>query len=197
MRTTDTIRNDLNLRKPSLRAVPDPDNPDRHCITFTYDANVPCTIAVFFVACETESNLWAAGGKRCVAPRGRSVGQSVSIIPGAARIEIESKVTFNPTVTTSPMGLNQEFCQQPSDGIDTAANGSELRFAAGGRFFPLIIRLEAAAAAVHGAPCCGVRGCCDLCSHCCSCFPTVAFSLFLPMLLPSVPMLIVAPHAAI
>jgi hypothetical protein len=35
-----TIRNDVNLKKESLRLEPDPDNPGRFLVSFTFDATV-------------------------------------------------------------------------------------------------------------------------------------------------------------
>ena len=69
MRTTDTICNDLNLRKPSLIAVADPVHPERYHISFTFDSNIPCTVAVFFLASENEPDIWKGGGKRCALTR--------------------------------------------------------------------------------------------------------------------------------
>jgi E3 ubiquitin-protein ligase MGRN1 len=54
MLTTQTIRNDLNLYKPSLRVHPDPSDPGRYYVSFTFDATVPATATVFFLARETE-----------------------------------------------------------------------------------------------------------------------------------------------
>lgn len=69
------------------------------------------------------------------------------------RIEIESKVQFKPVLAQCPEGINQVFTQQPSDGIDTQAHAGSLRFSRGSRFFPLIIRIEAASATLHSAGC--------------------------------------------
>jgi len=38
------------LRKKTLRAVPDPSRPGFYLISFVFDANVPCTVGVFFLA---------------------------------------------------------------------------------------------------------------------------------------------------
>jgi hypothetical protein len=50
LHTTQTVKNDLNLRKKTLRAVPDPSRPGFYLISFVFDANVPCTVGVFFLA---------------------------------------------------------------------------------------------------------------------------------------------------
>jgi len=54
LHTTETVKNDLNLRKNTLRAVPDPSRPGHYLINFVFDANVPCTVGVFFVAREVD-----------------------------------------------------------------------------------------------------------------------------------------------
>ena len=50
--TTRTVRNDLNLRKATLAATADPENPDDYLISFVFDADIPCHITVFFAARE-------------------------------------------------------------------------------------------------------------------------------------------------
>lgn len=61
LHTTETVKNDLNLRKKSLRAVPDPSRPGFYHISFVFDANIPCTVGVFFLAREIDSE--ANGGE--------------------------------------------------------------------------------------------------------------------------------------
>ena len=55
LHTTETVKNDLNLRKNTLRAVPDPTRPGFYLISFVFDANIPCTVGVFFLARELSS----------------------------------------------------------------------------------------------------------------------------------------------
>ena len=98
--------------------------------------------------------LQAASGASATleSPAGPAV--TVRLLTGscrATRIEVESKVAFKPTIASSPAGPNQEFRQQPADGVDTVSNAADLRYVPGARFFPLIIRLEAAAATAHGS----------------------------------------------
>ena len=122
LNTTQTVHNDLNLRKASLRAEPDPTRPGFYLISFTFDANVPCTVAVFFLARE-------------LADDGRSPEQGIAI---------ESKLQFRPRVTPRSEGANQPFNQRPEDAIDARANGDSLAHNPSSPFFPLIIRIEAA-----------------------------------------------------
>lgn len=62
LHTTETVKNDLNLRKKTLRAVPDPSRPGFYLISFVFDANIPCTVGVFFLARELDSG--AHGGEQ-------------------------------------------------------------------------------------------------------------------------------------
>jgi|EP01043_Picozoa_sp_COSAG02_P060138 hypothetical protein len=55
LNTTETVNNDLNLRKKTLRAVPDPSRPGHYLINFVFDANIPCTVGVFFLSREVDS----------------------------------------------------------------------------------------------------------------------------------------------
>ncbi|KAK4583281.1 hypothetical protein RGQ29_026176 [Quercus rubra] len=49
-----TIRNDVNLKKESLRIEPDEENPGRFLVSFTFDATVPGSITIIFFAKEGE-----------------------------------------------------------------------------------------------------------------------------------------------
>ncbi|KAF7143557.1 hypothetical protein RHSIM_Rhsim05G0182100 [Rhododendron simsii] len=49
-----TIRNDVNLKKESLRVEPDEENPGRFLVSFTFDATVAGSITIMFFAKEGE-----------------------------------------------------------------------------------------------------------------------------------------------
>lgn len=57
-----TIRNDVNLKKASLRLLRDRRDPGRLALEFQFDANVPCAVTVFFAHRSDESASLAAGG---------------------------------------------------------------------------------------------------------------------------------------
>lgn len=55
-----TIRNDVNIKKESLRVEPDEENPGHFLVAFTFDATAPGSITVMFFAKENEDcNLTA------------------------------------------------------------------------------------------------------------------------------------------
>ncbi len=71
-------------------------------------------------------------------------------------IGIESKLQYKPRLTQRSAGLNQAFDQRPEDAIDVAANKDYLEYNPQSTFFPIIIRIEAAAATATApgrAPC--------------------------------------------
>lgn len=55
-----TIRNDVNLKKASLRLLRDRRDPGRLALEFQFDANVPCAVTVFFAHRSDESPAAAA-----------------------------------------------------------------------------------------------------------------------------------------
>ena len=71
-------------------------------------------------------------------------------------IGVESKLQYKPRLMQRSAGLNQAFDQRPEDAIDTAANKDYLGYNPQSTFFPIIIRIEAAAATATApgrAPC--------------------------------------------
>ncbi|XP_010452189.1 PREDICTED: probable E3 ubiquitin-protein ligase LUL1 [Camelina sativa] len=55
-----TVRNEVNLKKETLSLEPDPENPNRLLVSFTFDASMPGRITVvFFAKEEAECNLRA------------------------------------------------------------------------------------------------------------------------------------------
>ncbi|KAL0680505.1 hypothetical protein Bca4012_047352 [Brassica carinata] len=58
-----TIRNEVNLRKETLRLRPDPENPGQLLVSFSFDATVPGRITlVFFAEEDSQFNLTATKG---------------------------------------------------------------------------------------------------------------------------------------
>ena len=124
---TKTIRNAVNLKKPSLKLVPVPEarsprsptpppahpasqEPGKFSIQFTFDAAAPCTASVFILASES------AGG--ALRPR---PGQSPVRVPKPAGLA--QKVTWEELFDPSSFPLDQLLKPE-------------------GETFPLVIRLE-------------------------------------------------------
>ena len=114
-----TIRNDVNLKKESLKLEPDPDNPGRFLVSFTFDATVSGRITVIFFAKETE---------QCV-------------------LTATKEDTLPPITMDFEKGLGQKFQQPPGSGIDLSLfEDAELFKAATLEtdVYPLAVKAEAA-----------------------------------------------------
>ncbi|KAH9619083.1 hypothetical protein KSS87_011580 [Heliosperma pusillum] len=85
-----TIRNDVNIKKETLRVEPDDDNPGKFLVAFTFDATVAASITVIFFAKE---------GEDC-----QLTPTKESILP--------------PVVVHFEQGLGQKFRQPAGTGID-------------------------------------------------------------------------------
>ncbi|OVA10154.1 zinc finger protein [Macleaya cordata] len=111
-----TIRNDVNLKKETLRVEPDEENPGRFLIAFTFDATVAGSITVIFFAKEEEDcNL---------TPMKESLLQSIT-------------VSFQ-------QGLGQKFRQPPGTGIDFSMfEETELVKEGNMEVYPLAVKAEA------------------------------------------------------
>nr|BAC41920.1 unknown protein [Arabidopsis thaliana] len=111
-----TIRNDVNLKKKTLTLIPDPENPNRLLVSFTFDASMPGRITVVFFATEdAECNLRAT-----------------------------KEDTLPPITFDFGEGLGQKFIQSSGTGIDlTAFKDSELFKEVDTDVFPLAVKAEA------------------------------------------------------
>ncbi|GAX83038.1 hypothetical protein CEUSTIGMA_g10464.t1 [Chlamydomonas eustigma] len=47
LQATTTIRNQVNLKKSSVRVTPSPENPGQFTLSFSFDATAPCRVSVF------------------------------------------------------------------------------------------------------------------------------------------------------
>ncbi|KAJ4893235.1 putative E3 ubiquitin-protein ligase LOG2 [Raphanus sativus] len=115
-----TIRNDVNLKKESLKLEPDPDCPGRFLVSFTFDATVSGRITVIFFAKESEECVLTA-----------------------------TKEDVLPPITMDfEVGLGQKFKQPSGTGIDFSVfEDSELFKTAEADVYPLAVKAEAVAAA--------------------------------------------------
>ncbi|KAK9078630.1 hypothetical protein SSX86_002687 [Deinandra increscens subsp. villosa] len=111
-----TIRNDVNLKKESLKITPDEENPGKFLVEFTYDATVAGSITLYFFAKE---------------------GEDCNMIP--------TKDDMLPPITVSfEQGLGQRFKQESGNGIDLSAfEESELTKVSETGVHPLAIKAEA------------------------------------------------------
>ncbi|KAJ6407429.1 hypothetical protein OIU84_010846 [Salix udensis] len=118
-----TIRNDVNLKKESLRIEPDEENPGSYLVAFTFDATVAGSITIIFFAKE---------GEDCI------------LTP--------TKADLLPPVTVDfEQGLGQKFRQPSGTGIDfTLFEEKELVKEGEMDAYPLAVKAEASPANQNG-----------------------------------------------
>uniref|UniRef100_A0ACD5WXP0 Uncharacterized protein n=1 Tax=Avena sativa TaxID=4498 RepID=A0ACD5WXP0_AVESA len=110
-----TIRNDVNLKKETLRIEPDEDCPGRFLVAFTFDATVAGSMIVYFFAKEElNCNLTAT-----------------------------KPDLIKPVTVSFKEGLGQKFRQSSGTGIDFSAfDDSELLKQGGMEVYPLAVKAE-------------------------------------------------------
>jgi len=114
-----TIRNDVNLKKASLRLVPDEGSPSRYHLEFIFDSSTECGITVLYAATES------------AAPSGNV-----------------SFTTLRPHGTLPKVyrgkGLGQTYRTAPEHALDLSKyEEAELSYTPGSTIFPIIVCLEA------------------------------------------------------
>lgn len=112
-----TIRNDVNLKKETLRIEPDVENPGKFLVSFTFDATVAGSITVIFFAKE---------------------GEDCNLTP--------MKETLHQPITVNfEQGLGQKFKQPPGTGIDFSIfEEAELLKVGDMDVYPVSVKAEAA-----------------------------------------------------
>ncbi|KAL6336455.1 hypothetical protein AAG906_014627 [Vitis piasezkii] len=110
-----TIRNDVNLKKETLRLEPDEEHPGRFLVAFTFDATVPGSITIIFFAKE---------------------GEDCSLSP--------MKENLEPVTVHFQQGLGQKFRQPTGTGNDFSTfEESELLKEGEMDVYPLAVKAEA------------------------------------------------------
>ncbi|KAD0851881.1 hypothetical protein E3N88_43628 [Mikania micrantha] len=111
-----TIRNDVNIKKETLKIEADEENPGKFIVSFTFDATVACSITLYFFAKEEEN----------------------------CKLTTVKPDSIPPLTLTFPQGLGQKFKQIPGTGIDLSAyDESELSNANETSVYPLAVKAEA------------------------------------------------------
>lgn len=112
-----TIKNDVNIKKETIRIEPDEENPGKFLVAFTFDANVDGSITVMFFAKE---------GVDC---------KLLSMKEGM----------FKPVTISFEQGFGQNFRQPSGTGIDLSAiENTQLvkEVAADTEVYPLVVKAE-------------------------------------------------------
>lgn len=111
-----TIRNDVNLKKETLRIEPDEENPGKYLVAFTYDATVAGSITIIFFAKE--------GKDCCLTPMKESL--------------------HPPIIVNFEQGLAQKFKQPSGTGIELSVfEEGELSKDGDMEIYPLAVKAEA------------------------------------------------------
>ncbi|KAK9061435.1 hypothetical protein SSX86_018616 [Deinandra increscens subsp. villosa] len=111
-----TIRNDVNIKKETLKIQPDEQNPGKFLVVFTYDATVAGSITLYFFAKE---------------------GEDCNMTPTKEDMLLPITVGFQ-------QGLGQKFRQESGTGIDLSTfEESELLKVSETGVYPLAIKAEA------------------------------------------------------
>lgn len=111
-----TIRNDVNLKKETLKIEADEEHPGKFLVSFTFDATVACSITLYFFAKE---------GEDC-------------------NLTTVKEDSVPPITLTFQQGLGQKFKQTPGTGIDLS-NYEETELSKGNEMsvYPLAVKAEA------------------------------------------------------
>ncbi|KAF7804463.1 putative E3 ubiquitin-protein ligase LOG2 [Senna tora] len=119
-----TIRNDVNIKKETLRIEPDEENPGRFLVAFTYDATVAGSITILFFAKE---------GDGCI------------LTPTKENLLAPVTVHFQ-------HGLGQKFRQPAGTGIDFSVfEESELLKVGDMDVYPLAVKADASPGNLDGS----------------------------------------------
>lgn len=119
-----TIRNDVNLKKETLRIEQDEENPGRFLVSFTFDATVACSITVIFFAKE---------------------GVDCNLTPTKENLLAPVTVHF-------PQGLGQKFRQLSGTGIDFSMfEETDLLRVGDMDVYPLAVKAEASPVNENGS----------------------------------------------
>ncbi|KAL2481430.1 putative E3 ubiquitin-protein ligase LOG2 [Abeliophyllum distichum] len=120
-----TIRNDVNLKKETLRIEPDQDNPGKFLVAFTFDATVAGSMTIVFFAKEGEDC--------CLTPT------KESLLP--------------PIMIHFQQGLAQKFKQPSGTGIELSMfEEAELSKVGDMEVYPLAVKTEASIDNENGNP---------------------------------------------
>ncbi|KAL4591994.1 hypothetical protein LXL04_004971 [Taraxacum kok-saghyz] len=110
-----TIRNDVNLKKETLKIEADEENPGKFLVSFTFDSTVPCSITLYFFAEE---------GEDC-------------------NLKTTKEDSLPPLTVTFEQGLGQKFRQKPGTGIELATYKHTELSEHESTVYPLAVKAEA------------------------------------------------------
>ena len=139
---TKTIRNDVNLKKHTLRMVQDDEDPGLFYPRFTFDCGAPCSVSVFYLATETggeklrlKTSLQSPGKRvmyekklGCVFPpesMAKSEYKSYGIVPALYTEEQLSSIERNGSAQSWPICIRLE-CVVADEALEDHRDLSDL-----------------------------------------------------------------------
>ena len=119
LQLTETIRNDVNLKKQTLRLVKVPDESDKYCLEFIFDAATECTVSIWYLAEEktdTSNNT----------------------------LSFETQYPTQPQCIQYEAALGQRYEQDRAFAFDVSlvSNRGQMYYHQGSHFFPIVIMLQ-------------------------------------------------------
>uniref|UniRef100_A0A2P2KAL7 RING-type E3 ubiquitin transferase n=1 Tax=Rhizophora mucronata TaxID=61149 RepID=A0A2P2KAL7_RHIMU len=120
-----TIRNDVNLKKETLRLEPDEENQGQFLVAFTFDATVPGSITVIFFAKEGKDCVLTPMKENCLPPVTvnfqQGLGQKFRQSSGSGinfRMFEERELLKEGEMDVYPLAIKAEACPVNQDGSD-------------------------------------------------------------------------------
>jgi hypothetical protein len=113
LQLTETIRNDVNLKKPSLKLNMVPDNPNTYCLEFIFDAAADCSMSIWYLAEESIDPATNTANFE-------STYQVIFLHHILSSIANSRVPQIKPKTRQFKKGLGQRFVLDPEEGFNTA-----------------------------------------------------------------------------
>lgn len=119
LQLTETIRNDVNLKKQTLRVVKAPGEADKYMLDFIFDAATDCTVSIWYLAEEKTDN-------------------------SNNTLSFESQYPIQPETMRFEAGLGQRYREKVDKAFDVSLVESRghMYYHQGSQFFPVVIMLQ-------------------------------------------------------
>ena len=119
LQLTETIHNDVNLKKQTLRVIRSPEEPNKYRLDFIFDAATDCTVSIWYLADEITDN-------------------------SNNTLSFESSYPIQPQTTKFPAQLGHRYVQTSEFAFDVSLvkNRGQMYYHMGSQFFPVVIMLQ-------------------------------------------------------
>jgi len=119
LQLTETIRNDVNLKKQTLRLLKSEEEPSKYRLDFIFDAATACTVSIWYLAEEKTDN-------------------------SNNTLSFETQYHIQPQTIKFEPALGQRYVQAPEFAFDVSLvqNRGQMYYHQGSQHFPVIIMLQ-------------------------------------------------------